>query len=235
MLLNSGCFNADPHVHTHTLSFLHFRPRTSPQGSLTILRKTAHGGRDLAETKARAASFSVFLMLKAACLWPSFLSFPSKTSQDLKRCHSGAVGKCDAWLLFSLWGPSQAFLGPKRQVGKDTACPCHSPSFTGQEAQPAPGSLLPWHNWKSLTFKAWGTRWAQGFLVPALKGGTSGESVCPIWTTSRAPGRFWASFLHARSPSEDFRVEGALRGQQGETEKRFYKTVPGMGAFSWCS
>ena len=85
----------------------------------------------------------VFLILKAAHLSPSFLSFPSRTNQDLKRCHSGAVGKCDAWLLCHFGGTSQAFLGPGRQVGKCTACPQSQPVLHRAGSPVCAWALLP--------------------------------------------------------------------------------------------
>ena len=85
----------------------------------------------------------VFLILKAAHLSPSFLSFPSRTNQDLKRCHSGAVGKRDAWLLCHFGGTSQAFLGPGRQVGKCTACPQSQPVLHRAGSPVCAWALLP--------------------------------------------------------------------------------------------
>ena len=58
----------------HTLSPLLMRPRTSPRGSLTILMKTAQSGRDLAEARARAASFKVCVPDFKSCPLITFLS-----------------------------------------------------------------------------------------------------------------------------------------------------------------
>lgn len=136
---------------------------------------------------------NMFLILKASHLPPSLSSFPSRVYQDLKRCHSEAVGKCDAWLLCSPLGPSQAFLGPKREVGEYTDCPL-SQLILHRKKHPA----HPWvrcfplshflTHLKSLTFKTWGAR--LGHRVSGLLCDERHQGSCdPPWGTTS--GAFW--------------------------------------------
>ena len=128
------------HVSTHTLLPLLMRPHTPPRGSLTILMKMAQSGRDLAETKARAASFKVCVPDFKSWRLITFLSQfsledksrPEKMSQwgnwEMRRVASVVtLGELPrpSWVPGGRW---------------ESAQPAHSssPSFTGQEAQSAP-------------------------------------------------------------------------------------------------
>ena len=140
MLVNSGCFNTD--VCLHTLP--HPSPRPALQVSLATPVRTAPSGCDLTGTKARATSTKPCVPDSESCLGITFPSkFSIKEKLRFEKMAWGAAGKCDEWLLFPLWGPSQAFLGPKRHVGKSTACPRSQASFAGQAAKPAPSPCSP--------------------------------------------------------------------------------------------
>lgn len=70
-------------------------------------------------TKVWDAAGSLECIFKAAWLVITVpLSFLPGAWEDVRRSDGETLGKWNVQLLFTPWGPSQAFLGPKRKVGR---------------------------------------------------------------------------------------------------------------------